>query len=395
MQARNEQRQKTLIDNELNKFRHQLSNRPKSRAGSRKSQLLINLPTKLDDSLSLANISTIENNTETKDTEVGNEELDYDAEEYINKFYAEIVTASPSDKSRLTTTPQDESPESTPPYNKMVRFGDNVEIIHYERESSASSFSSLSSNSEVYLEMVDSDNERCSSGSLYGFKNLKIDKHEPEIFRSITKKFTTTKFDGSGIYYSENTIEMTDNFLKITKYENCKKCEEINFYGEHIFDHDRDHYDEIIEIEPSETKKYVSRDNEQRHTDDRELMVIKRMDIEPKDYSNLIVKNGYRFEEKDKIIEELFEKKELKAIEEPQDFKIIRWAFKQWHQNAVIGKITRETTVSKKDRMKKINEFLNKINIEKRHFFNEAVRKALASQKHIDSVTLKKNYEHK
>lgn len=383
---REELRQKNLIESELNKFRKQMNTRPKSRYGSGKKHLLINLPTKLDPIVD----PPVENEETIKVEQTPDLLTDLNTEDYINKFYSEIVEISPTDRSRHTTTPQNElSPESVSPENKIVRFGDAVEVIEYEQESSCS-FSSLSTNSELYLEMQDSDTEQ-SPG--IGFRDLNIDKFEPEVYSNFTKKITT-KYENNGYYYSENTIEMTDNFLKITKYENCRKCEEINYFGEHIFDENRQRFTEILEIEPPiETRKDVSRE-EPSQADDSQLMLIKKMDIEPKDYTNLIVKNGYRFEEKDKIIQELFKTEQRPPKEDP-DVAILRWAFNQWHQKTVIGKITREGSVSKKDRIKKINEFLNRINIEKRHFFNEAVRKAMASQKHIDAVTLKKNYEHK
>lgn len=395
---REEQRQKNLIESELNKFRKQMNTRPKSRMGSsKKSHLLINLPVKLDP---IDQATEIEEHdqitgilTKEKETDLL---TDLNTEDYINKFYSEVVEVSPNERSRHTTTPQDESPDEeceSHVENKMVRFGDAVEIIEYEQESSCS-VSSISTNSDLYLEMQDSDTEQ-SPGSALGFRDLNVEKFEPEVYSNFTKKITT-KYENNGYYYSENTIEMTDNFLKITKYENCRKCEEINYFGEHIFDENRHRFAEILEIEPPlEVRKDVSREEPDRN-DDSQLMLIKKMDIEPKDYTNLIVKNGYRFEEKDKIIQELF-KAEQNSNKESKDMAILRRAFNKWHQNTIIGKITREggTSVCKKDRIKKINEFLNRINIEKRHFFNEAVRKAMASQKHIDSVTLKKNYEHK
>lgn len=393
---REEQRQKNLIESELNKFRKQMNTRPKSRMGSsKKSHLLINLPTKLDPIDQVAENGEDENvcGILCKDIKESDLLTDLNTEDYINKFYSEVVEISPNERSRHTNTPQDESSDESESHveNKIVRFGDAVEIIEYEQESSCS-FSSLSTNSDLYLEMQDSDTEQ-SPGSALGFRDLNIEKFEPEVYSNFTKKITT-KYENNGYYYSENTIEMTDNFLKITKYENCRKCEEINYFGEHIFDENRQRFSEILEIEPPlEARKDVSREEPERN-DDSQLMLIKKMDIEPKDYTNLIVKNGYRFEEKDKIIQELF-KTEKKSNKESQDTVILRWAFNQWHQKTVIGKITRESSVSKKDRIKKINEFLNRINIEKRHFFNEAVRKAMASQKHTDAVTLKKNYEHK
>ncbi|XP_063709053.1 calponin homology domain-containing protein DDB_G0272472 [Culicoides brevitarsis] len=389
---REELRQKNLIESELNKFRKQMNTRPKSRLGSsKKSHLLINLPTKLDP---IEHVTEENDDFENKEN-AGDLLTDLDTEDYINKCYSEVVEVSPNDRSRHTTTPQgsldedyDEEYEEnviSHPENRIVRFGENVEVIEYDQETSCS-ISSLTTNSDLYLEMQDSDTEPVRDTT------EDFEKFEPEVYSNFTKKITT-KFENNGYYYSENTIEMTDNFLKITKYENCRKCEEINYFGEHIFDENRHRFTEILEIEPPvETKKDVSRDEIEK-TDDSQLMLIKKMDIEPKDYTNLIVKNGYRFEEKDKIIQELF-KTEEKPKKDP-NLELLRWAFNRWHQKAVIGRITRDNPVSKKDRIKKINEFLNRINIEKRHFFNEAVRKAMDSQKHIDSVTLKKNYEHK
>uniref|UniRef100_A0A336MGR4 CSON000878 protein n=1 Tax=Culicoides sonorensis TaxID=179676 RepID=A0A336MGR4_CULSO len=391
---REELRQKNLIECELNKFRKQMNARPKSRLGSKKSHLVINLPTKLDPILKEQPSENGDGPDLQEDPDKQQDILNnLNTEEYINKIYTEDVKKSPNERSRHTTTPQNESENETisPTSNKMVRFGDAVEIIEYEQESSCS-FSSLSTNSELYLEMNDSDTD-VSPKNAIGFKDLNIENFEPDTYSNFTKKITT-KYENNGYYYSENTIEMTDNFLKITKYENCRKCEEINYYGEHIFDENRSQFNEILEIEPPpEIRKDVSRE-EVDNNDDSQLMLIKKIDIEPKDYTNLIVKNGYRFEEKDKIIQELFKHKK-ESTKENSDLSILRWAFNRWHQATVIGKITKETSVSKKDRLKKINEFLSRINIEKRHFFNEAVRKAMASQKHIDSVTLKKNYEHK
>lgn len=103
---REEQRQKILI--ELNKFRKQMNTRSKSRMGSsKKSHLLINLPTKLD------YIDQVTENEEVEKingvlTKV-NKETDLKTEDYINKFFSEVVEVSPNERSRHTTTPQGES----------------------------------------------------------------------------------------------------------------------------------------------------------------------------------------------------------------------------------------------------------------------------------------------
>lgn len=366
-EARKELKEKTLIESELAKFRQQLNSRPKSQNGTKKNHLFINIPAKIPN-----------------DDEPIVEIDDGDEKNFFSRFYAEIIEGSPSDKSRPTTTPQTASPAETvspssplTPENRIVRFGEDVEVIHYERETSCSSLSSLSTSSDLYLEVADSDTEA------YGFRNLNLDNFEPELknFRMVA-----AQYEGNGGYhYSESTIEMTDNFLKITKYENCKRCEEINYFGEHVFDEDRDRFAEIIEIEPP--APLPSREE----VPEGELMRIRRLEPENKDYSNLIVRNGYKLEEKAKIIAELF----VESAPEKNDQELLREYFEKWSQRSKISKITRDTTGSKKERIKKINEFLNKINIEKRHFFNEAFRKAMASQKQLDSTTLKKNYEHK
>lgn len=381
MENRKELKEKNMIESELSKFRQQLRNRPRSKNGTKKSTLFINMPMNLDINYD----EEVKNNSPAEDM---------NGQSYFDRFYSELVERSPSDKTRLTTTPQDsnyeesESTESSPyKENRLVHFGKNVQVITYERESSETSFSSLSTGSDLYLEMDDSD-----SDGAFGFRNLNIENFEPEL-KNFTRTVATRYEEANGgVHYSESTIEMSDNFLKITKYENCRKCEEINYFGEHIFDQDRDRFVEIIEMEPP-APPIPSREESSQSMDDN-LMMIKRVPLESKDYSNLIVKNGYKFEEKDKIIEDLFSS--VEPVEKPKpDADILRECLLQWHQKTRISKISRENTISKKDRIKKIHEFLNKINIEKRQFFNEAVRKAMAGQKQLDSVTLKKNYEHK
>lgn len=139
------------------------------------------------------------------------------------------------------------------------------------------------------------------------------------------------------------------------------------------------------------------------------LLIIKRMEIEEKNYQHLIVMNKSHSQsnlcsESDKSTNDLLLKRQIEA--ENVAKMLLHKYFQQWLQKTTIQKILKTNAFTNEDRVKKINGFLNKIRLEQ----NKSISKKKVQQplsitlkkvsgnstiKSIHNKNLKKDYEQK
>ncbi|CAO1345607.1 unnamed protein product [Diamesa tonsa] len=117
------------------------------------------------------------------------------------------------------------------------------------------------------------------------------------------------------------------------------------------------------------------------------MLIIKRMEIEEKNYQHLIVMNNSHSQidlcsEDDKRINDLLLKRQIEAENVARE--LLHKYFQQWLQKTTIQKILKTNAFTNEDRVKKINGFLNKIRLEQ----NKSISKKKVQQPL--SITLKK-----
>lgn len=117
------------------------------------------------------------------------------------------------------------------------------------------------------------------------------------------------------------------------------------------------------------------------------MLIIKRMEIEEKNYQHLIVMNKSHSQsdlcsESDKRIDDLLLNRQIEAENEAK--VLLHKYFQQWLQKTTIQKILKTNAFTNEDRVKKINGFLNKIRLEQ----NKSISKKKVQQPL--SITLKK-----
>ncbi|CAO1327072.1 unnamed protein product [Diamesa serratosioi] len=138
------------------------------------------------------------------------------------------------------------------------------------------------------------------------------------------------------------------------------------------------------------------------------MLIIKRMEMEEKNYEHLIVMNKSHshndLSESDKITHDLNLNTQIKA--ENMAKELLHKYFQQWLQRTTIQKILKTNAFTNEDRVKKINGFLNKIRLEQ----NKSITKNKMQQplmttskkvsgnstsKSLPNTKLKKDYEQK
>ena len=102
------------------------------------------------------------------------------------------------------------------------------------------------------------------------------------------------------------------------------------------------------------------------------LLIIRRMELEEKNYQELIVKTDAQSKNisdpssnyvYDKFISDLINEDQVTSQKECER-EMLRKSFKDWLQKTTISKILKTNAFNNEDRVKKINEFLNKVRFE-------------------------------
>lgn len=133
------------------------------------------------------------------------------------------------------------------------------------------------------------------------------------------------------------------------------------------------------------------------------LLIIRRMELEEKNYQDLIVKSDNKIidPEHEKFISELPQEEQI--IEQyEKEMQIVRKVFKDWLQKTTISKILKTNAFNSDDRVKKINEFLTKVRFEHNRGHttsnkNQKLGKHEKSNKSSSptSKNLRRDFEHK
>jgi hypothetical protein len=199
-----------------------------------------------------------------------------------------------------------------------------------------------------------------------------------------------------------------ESLIKITKFQSLMtvdpKTDMTSCYPSKITDVTTTKLDELNKsIEEAETEK---------------MLIIRRMEIEEKNYQELIIMSNSHT----KNINEISSTTMFDAIDTPEspqqhvqqeidflsvkDRGLLKKCFKDWLQKTTVAKILRTNSFTNEDRVRKINNFLNKVRIE----HNKTLARKDGSKQSKAKVnststatavgptksgTLRKDYEHK
>lgn len=142
------------------------------------------------------------------------------------------------------------------------------------------------------------------------------------------------------------------------------------------------------------------------------MLIVRRMEIEERNYQELVIMSNAHSKnisdphpfECEKIIQSLFNGELQEKPENLEEKQLMRSCFKDWLQKTTVAKILRTNAFSNEDRVKKINNFLNKIRLEQNRVIGAKAKKdtpkratskmSTASMKSTGKAA-KKDYEHK
>lgn len=302
--------------------------------------------------------------------------------------------------------------------NKMVHFEDIIKVTTYPK--TPNTLLSIDGSSPIEPEIVDHDFDYYSS-DLRNELNQELMNQELQAMEKNMKNLM--RQNCSEIDYLDQEKDFEDfrslpdlsdadvgDFMKITQFQSMhniqtqktvyEKGTNCNFSME---------YSQNLSITKVESNELVKAPIE--NTEAEKLMIVKRIEIEEKNYSQLIIMNyrpsstyaelsndrGYVDKlESQKIIHDLVVDRPDSATE--HDKQILKTYFQRWLNFTTIEKIVNTNAFTNEDRVKKINNFLNKVRIEQNkstHKMSTVPQSAKSLLKKPEAKRFKRDYEHK
>ncbi|XP_058453243.1 uncharacterized protein LOC131431502 [Malaya genurostris] len=370
----------TLFENELNKFRKHItkggSNGKKNQVNEqKKSFLLIDLP-KIDNSLIYDSLNECEKfTTDFYRTAIrGSESLiEQCQQENFNLFkeparIEEIIEDSEQPPSNDFDTEvnavQDKEEE-----NKIVRFGD-TQVITYPADESSFSLDGSEydfDDNELFLESLDSDLDEFD---------------ETEFLSTETASEHSNDDDTQTIFHTDSG----DFYFTITRMEDSSgSSKQSNDFGKDRLTYNYD--------SPEIVDEHVLPLNE------GDLIMVKRCEMDEKDYSKLRVTN-YKPGIETKINDDKIEISEASrkvisaALKEGfmqnYDHALLKQYFFKWLQFTILEKISKGAGLisTREQKLKRINDFINNIRANKKKAIKSNISKS-------QTTYVKKDYEHR
>ncbi|XP_055643006.1 calponin homology domain-containing protein DDB_G0272472 [Toxorhynchites rutilus septentrionalis] len=372
----------TLFENELSKFRTEISKagtngRKHQISEQKKSFLYIDLP-KIDNSFIYDSLEECERFTnDFYQTAIRGTESFFDEELLIDRQPAsieEIIDEPTQMDSKISDQPQDnqhqseieEEEEEDEDGNKVVRFGD-TQVITYPAEESSFSLDGSEyeyDDDELFLESLDSE----------------LDEFDDAEFLSVESTSEHTNEDHP---QTNAQTYSSDDCFTVTRIEDSggSSNNDSTDFGKEKLTYNYDE-PEIIE-EPVIP------------LDEADLIMVKRCEMDEKDYSKLRVTNYRPTENDDKIeISEESRKVISAALKEGfmqnYDRALLKQYFFKWLQFTILEKISKGAgvTSTREQKLKRINEFINNIRANKKKTPKPSAATAQAT-------TARKDYEHR
>ncbi|XP_053692647.1 calponin homology domain-containing protein DDB_G0272472 [Sabethes cyaneus] len=373
----------TLFENELNKFRKEITNggtngKKAQISEQKKSFLLIDLP-KIDNSIIYESLQECEKFTNDfyQSAIHGTENLLRQCRQEDIRMFKEPATIeeirdgtenSNFDQIEFKQDCETENEKPEDEENKTVRFGD-TQLITYPAEESSFSLDGSEydfDDNELFLESLDSDLDEFDETeflSTESISELANDDEAQTVFHS----------DSGDFYFTITRVEDSSGSSKENSNDFGKEKLTYNYDSPEVTE------DPIIPLEKND------------------LLMGRRCEMEEKDYSKLRITN-YKPEimiNDDRIeISEESRKVISAALKEGflqnYDRALLKQYFFKWLQFTILEKISKGTgiTTTREQKLKRINEFINNVRANKKKTSKAAVP-------NTQTIHVKKDYEHR
>ncbi|XP_055543919.1 calponin homology domain-containing protein DDB_G0272472 [Wyeomyia smithii] len=374
----------TLFENELNKFRKEITNggtngKKSQISEQKKSFLLIDLP-KIDNSVIYESLQECEKFTNNfYQTAIhGREALVRQCRMEDIRIFKEPATIEEiqdetenanNDEIAINEGYQNENGKNEDEDSKTVRFGD-TQLITYPAEESSFSLDGSDydfDDNELFLESLDSDLDEFDEAEFLSIDSIS----EPANDDDAQTIFHT---DSGNFYFTITPVDESSRSSKNNSNDFRKEKLTYNYDSPEITE------EPILPLEKSD------------------LIMGKRCEIEGKDYSKLCVKN-YKPDNQtlndDKIeISEEARKVISAALKEGfiqnYDHALLKQYFFKWLQFTILEKISKGTgiTTTREQKLKRINDFINNVRANKKKNSKPAIP-------NTQTIHVKKDYEHR
>ncbi|XP_001869875.2 uncharacterized protein LOC6053860 [Culex quinquefasciatus] len=360
----------TLFENELNKFRKEITRNGKRNQVSeqKKSFLFIDLP-KIDNSFIYDSLEECE-----KFTNDFYESAIRGTDNYIEEVRQEqlIMYKEPATIEEIREEPVESKTNgegsSDDEENKIVRFGD-TQVITYPAEESSFSLDGSEydfDDNELFLESLDSD----------------LDEFDETEFLSTESPSEGQDGRGTNAYHTDSS----DDGFNVTRIEDSggSSKDDSTDFGREKLTYNYDDYPEVLE-EPFPS------------LDEGDLITVNRCKMGKKDYSKLRVTNykaedGKEVDDKAEISEE--SRKVISAalkegFMQNYDKALLKQFFFKWLQFTILEKISKGAGVisTREQKLKRINDFINNIRANK--------KKTVKPPSIAQVASARKDYEHR
>lgn len=184
-----------------------------------------------------------------------------------------------------------------------------------------------------------------------------------------------------------------ESLIKVTKFQSLMTVDPHN--------EDYECFSPRIVDESSNKLEALNKSIEEAETE--KMLIIRRMEIEEKNYQELVIMSNAQTKNINDTIDTPEPPQQEIDFLSVKDRGLLKKCFKDWLQKTTVAKILRTNSFTNEDRVRKINNFLNKVRLEhnktlarkdgsKQSKVKPAVVVGVATTK---SGTLRKDYEHK
>lgn len=329
-----------------------------------------------------------------------------DSEKMIRDFEGKRKDIK-TDEAEEAIEQKDTTNFSTPDNNKNVHFTNTIKVVTYpkgkneaserKRAQSLSTSDTDDLENEIEEEDMNFNGEDTTSSSSNDDENYNQCPNNDFFDFDIKRRDFDIQSFHSLPNLSENEL---GNLMRITK---CQSVQDLS--NEDLSDDDCSCYMDVYQNHETEINTRSTEVQIQRQFDKNnsgEMLTIRRMEIEEKNYNQLIIFNKTCNPEFDfkKPQHELLDLQEIESLAENKlqyELNVLRFYFQKWVNFVTLEKIVKTNAFNNQDRVKKINNFLTKIRIEQKKGATTKIRKnsngAIFTK--MENVKVKKDYEHK
>lgn len=299
--------------------------------------------------------------------------------------------------------------------NKMVHFGDTIKITAYPKSPSQNFLSQdvIPMEAEIVEYDLDYYSTEFRNELNQELMNQELQAMEKNMKNLMTQNYSEIDYldqDEKDFEDFRSLPDLSDaevaDFMKITQFQSMHNVQTQELiYEQGINCNYSMEFSQNVSVTKVASNEFMKAPIQNAEAE--KLMIVKRIEIEEKNYSQLIIMNyrpssasaefsNDRDYESHKIINDLFIDRPDTAAE--RNKQTLKTYFQKWLNFTTIEKIIKTNAFTNDDRVKKINNFLNKVRIEQNKNTNKhpiVPQSAKTYGKKTEAKKFKRDYEHK